>query len=145
MLNYLGYNVDQSTLASWLWLGTDNNGGTNYGGNVFAPTLNTLGNTGGFYAQKNVSSLSTYESDMTSDISQNWPVVVAVHENGTYNLNTTENTWYHWFDVSGYSGSGSTSNYVDPAHGMWSVPARGYTPSSNIQGMMSYGGFGYIW
>lgn len=145
VLNFLGYDTAQSTLANSSYLNTDNNGGTNYGSNVFAPTLNGLGNTGGFYAQKNVSSLSVYESDMTSDIAQSWPVVAAVHESSAYELNTTENGWYHWFDVSGYTGTGYTSNYVDPAHGIWSVPATGNTLSSQVQGMMSYGGFGYIW
>lgn len=142
VLNYLGHDTSQSTLAGSSYLRTDANGGTNYGDNVMASTINTFGGTSGYYTQKNASSLSTFESDLVGDIYTNWPVVVAVHETSTYELNPTEKGWYHWYVVRGYASSGATSSYADPAHGIWSVPAYGSTSSSNVNGMMN--GYGYV-
>jgi hypothetical protein len=145
VLRYLGHDTSQSTLASSAYLNTDNNGGTNYGDNVMAPTINKLGYTGGFYIQTNATTTSTYSSDMTSDINQNWPVVIAAHEDANNELNSTENDWYHWYVVRGYSGSGGYSDYADPASGIWNVPAYGSVGSYIVNGMMLNGGFGYVW
>ncbi len=110
-----------------------------------APTINVLGNTGGYYAQQNVSTLANYESAIEFDIYNHYPVVIAAHENASYNLNSIEIGWYHWYVVRGYGNAGATSDAVDPASGIWSVPQYDSPASSAVQGMMSNGGFGYVW
>ncbi len=143
VLKYLGKDTPQSVLASSQYLQTDQNGGTNYGSNLMATTINILGQTGNFYAQKNDSNIATYETDMTTDILTSWPIVIAAHESAAYNLNISEIGWYHWFVVRGYTNYGANSSYVDPASGIWNVPAYGTVTSSTIVGTMQ--GFGYVW
>ncbi len=145
VLNYLGHNTTQTTLASNTYLRTEANGGTNYGDNVMAPTLDELAGLGNFYGQQNAVGLSTYESDFTWDIDDGYPVVIAAYENSSYYLVPAEVGWYHWYVVDGYTVSGVNSMYVDPASGIWSVPAYGTVSSSTVYGTMSNGGFGYVW
>jgi hypothetical protein len=147
ILRYLGHDKSQSYLASQMGAAI-----TNYGDNVMAPTINydLTGNISGWYIQTNVSDLATYQKEMEADIINNYPLAIAAYENAYYNLDPGEILWKHWFDVNGYAYSGTTSYYADPAGNAnlwlpWNPAPTGGIASSTIYGMMSYGGYGYVW
>jgi hypothetical protein len=160
-LDALGVSLSQSATAAALHTTTDgtawSGGGTSPSGYPVPDVLNRY-QSRNYYVPQSVSSatssaVSRYEGDLEMDISALRAAVVGdAWETPTgYHLvgHPGGAQIFHWFEIRGYYGSGSTTLYEDSVHGAasisWSggVPAYSSLPSSQIVSIV--GGRGYVW
>jgi hypothetical protein len=160
-LDALGVWLSQSSAAAALHTTTDgtawSGGGTSPSGYPVPDVLNRY-QSRNYYAPQPVgsatsSAIQTYETDLEMDISAiRAPVVGDAWETPTgYHLvgHPSGAQIFHWFEIRGYYGSGSTTLYEDSVHGAtsisWSgnVPAYSSLPSYQIVSIV--GGRGYVW
>jgi hypothetical protein len=143
----------RTTTAGTAWSG----GGTSPSGYPVPDVLNRY-QSRNYYVPQPVgsatsSAIQTYESDLEMDISAiRAPVVGNAWETPSgYHLvgHPGGAQIFHWFEIRGYYGSGSTTLYEDSVHGAtsisWSgnVPAYSNLPSYQIVSIV--GGRGYVW
>lgn len=160
-LNAIGVWLSQSSAATALHTTTNgtawSGGGTSPSGYPVPDVLNRY-QSRNYYAPQPVgsatsSAIQRYETDLEMDISAiRAPVVGDAWETPSgYHLvgHPAGAQIFHWFEIRGYYGSGSTTLYEDSVHGAtsisWSgnVPAYSNLPSYQIVSIV--GGRGYVW
>jgi hypothetical protein len=161
-LDALGVSLSQSAAATALHTTTDgtawSGGGTSPSGFPVPDVLNARENRN-FYVPQPVSwatssAISTYESDLGSDIFVvRAPLIGDAWETrySDYHLvgHPTDRTIFHWFEIRGYESYGAATMYEDSVHNAssvsWSagVPAYSTLPSEQIVSIVS--GRGYVW
>ena len=90
--------------------------------------------------------VSGYESHLVSDINSGNGVVGNAYEvpGGPHLAGHPNELIYHYIAIDGYSNSGATTHYADPATTVWStVPAYSNISSSLLVRIL--GGRGYYW
>jgi Peptidase_C39 like family len=160
-LDALGVSLSQSAAAAALHTTTDgtawSGGGTSPSGYPVPDVMNRY-QSRNYYGPQAVASatssaITKYQNDLAYDISvlrapvigDAWEVPGGHHLNG----HPPNQPIFHWFEIRGYYGSGSTTLYEDSVHGAssisWSgnVPAYSNLPSSQIVSIV--GGRGYVW
>lgn len=119
---YKGKTYSQATLAGNDYLKTDANGATKWALKVMAPTLNKIVGTTE-YQQIQSPTLASLKASFVNNIGGNYlPVAIDTYEyqgGAHYNKHPDKNIG-HWIVGHGYSGSGSTLAFHDPAQGVWS-------------------------
>lgn len=119
---YKGKNYSQATLATSSYLKTDANGATRWALNVMAPTLNKIVGTTE-YQKIQSPTLAILKASFVHDIGQFYlPVAVDTYEymdGAHYNGHPTNRNIGHWIVGKGYTGSGSTLSFADPATKVW--------------------------
>ena len=160
-LDAMGVWLPQSSAAAALHTTTGgtawSGGGTSPSGYPVPDVLNRY-QSRNYYVPQAVSSatssaISTYESDLRTDIaSVKAPLVADAWEvPGGYHLDghPGNEQIFHWFEIRGYQSSGASTMYEDSVHGATSVSWSGYVPaystmaSSKIVSIVS--GRGYVW
>jgi hypothetical protein len=160
-LDALGVSLSQSAAAAALHTTTAgtawSGGGTSPSGYPVPDVLDRY-QSRNYYAPQPVgsatsSAVQAYERDLEMDISSiRAPVVGNAWETPSgYHLvgHPGGAQIFHWFEIRGYYGSGSTTLYEDSVHGAtsisWSgnVPAYSSLPSYQIVSIV--GGRGYVW
>ncbi len=152
-----GESLTQAHLAAYGsgYLDTDYYGNTPWSPAVTAPALNAWGHTS-FWVTFSSPSLTTYESELTTDVDGGWPIAVGVYEEA--NTSTPHLTGHptniiieHWVAVHGYTSSGANSTYADSVYGATSVSwyqdvtsPHSTISSSNMRTMMIQGGYGFV-
>lgn len=120
---YKGKSYSQATLAGSTYLKTDANGATKWALKVMAPTLNKIVGTTE-YQQIQSPTLASLKASFVNNIGANYlPVAVDTYEyanSAHYNGHPKTKNIGHWIVGHGYSGSGSTLAFHDPAQGVWS-------------------------
>jgi hypothetical protein len=160
-LGALGVSISQSAAANALHTTTAgtawSGGGTSPSGYPVPDVMNRYQGRN-YYVPQPVSSatssaISTYENDLEMDVSAiRAPLVGNAWEvpNGYHLVGHPGNAQiFHWFEIRGYFGSGTSTLYEDSVHGAtsisWSggVPAYSNLPSNQIVSIV--GGRGYVW
>ncbi len=120
---YKGKTYSQATLAGSSYLKTDANGATKWALKVMAPTLNKIVGTTEFQ-QIQSPTLASLKASFVNNIGGNYlPVAIDTYEyanSAHYNGHPKGKNIGHWIVGHGYSGSGSTLAFHDPAQGVWS-------------------------
>lgn len=143
---YKGKSYSQATLATSSYLKTDANGATRWALNVMAPTLNKIVGTTE-YQKIQSPTLASLKASFVHDIGQYYlPVAVDTYEyagGAHYNGHPNKNIG-HWIVGKGYSGSGSTLFFADPATSVWdgvnasfSMTASSFHPFVTTNGIVA--------
>lgn len=129
ILKFLGYStskfngvaLNQANLASSAHLNTDAAGATTWASKRMETGINRWSGDALYYTQVNAPSTATVTGKLVNRIGRNGQPFAAdtVEMVGGYHYNNHPNrTIGHWIVASGYSGSGATSTWKDPASGL---------------------------
>jgi hypothetical protein len=137
---YDGLAVKQANLAKSQYLQTDASEGTPWADGRMKVTLNrwTSGSTTGWYVNNAVPTVSEFRKALGTDTDAGYPLAAnAVEFAGSYHYNNhpTNKTIGHWVPTRGYTDSGDTAKFADPAHSAavsWGdLPNEYFTYSTN--------------
>ena len=152
---YDGVSLTQAHLAGSSYLQTDSSGGTPWADGRMRVALNrwAQGYSDGFYVNTAAPSAANYRSYMIYDIDYYHPFANSTVEfagsSYHYNHHPVSRTIGHWVPTRGYTSSGATAQFADPAHSShvsWgSLPAEYFTYSSSSWASHYVNSHGIVW
>lgn len=151
---YDGLKVNQANLAKGQYLQTDSSGGTPWADGRMKVTLNrwTSGSTTGWYVNNATPTTEEFRRALGTDTDAGYPLAAnAVEFAGGYHYNNhpSNKTIGHWIPSRGYTSSGDTAKFADPAHSAavsWGdLPNEYFTYSTNSFASRFLQSNGIVW
>lgn len=152
-----GHSLSQAWLGTATYTNADNTHSTDWGTGAMTTALNRwIFNGGVTYVQYSPTSASALASHVTTDIGLNMMIAAGTVEwyNGSHFNSHPNQTIYHWTTIRGYSSSGSTLDFQDPAAnttvlGSAWAGVQAYFPMSSTNGVFYMTGnqmtYGIAW